>query len=186
MEMLLWSRPVGQRQGAIASGSRVRRRPSRLRCSVPSRLSGPPIPRDTGWRFKPKLVLFGLVVVGLIGIVAFAAGRETAATSAPTSTRRALPTPRPALTSAEQAYLQALWPIHADVERSTMRITLAQIFYKIDDLDRPQLKTRIDEALASYRRAEARLRELQPPSSLRGAHDDYLVAVGLFDDAAVE
>jgi hypothetical protein len=131
-------------------------------------------------------VLFGLVVVGLIGILAFAAGRETAATSAQASARRALPTPRPALTSAEQAYLQALWPIHADVERSTMRITLAQIFYKIDDLDRPQLRTRIDEALATYRRAEARLRELQPPSSLRSAHDDYLVAVGLFDDSAVE
>jgi hypothetical protein len=94
--------------------------------------------------------------------------------------------PRPAFTSAEKAYIQALWPIHGDVERSTVRLSLGQIFYKINDMDRATLKVRADEALATYQRSEARIRALEPPASVRHEHEEYLAAVGLFRRSAIE
>ena len=153
---------------------------------MPRGLSQPRISRAAARHLSPRLVLFLLVAASLIGFLAIAVVRQPTAASPLPAARRVLPTPRPALTPAEQGYVQALWPIHAEVERSTMRITLAQIFYKTNDLPRPELKTRADQALASYQRAAARLRELQPPASLSGAHADYLVAVTLFQDSIVE
>ena len=65
-------------------------------------------------------------------------------------------------------------------------MSLGKIFYKIDDLPKADLKARVDAALATYRRAEARIGALQPPPSLRRAHDDYLAAVVLFEKSALE
>ena len=65
-------------------------------------------------------------------------------------------------------------------------MSLGQIFYKINDMGRAELKTRVDDALATYRRAEAQLRTLQPPPSLKPAHDDYLAAVRLFQKSTLE
>ena len=47
-------------------------------------------------------------------------------------------------------------------------------------------KARVDAALATYRRAEERIRALQPPPSLERAHSDYLAAVELFQKSALE
>src|SRR5262249_45170299 len=99
------------------------------------------------------------------------------------------PTPRPLrppLSRDEEAYSQALWPIHGAVERSAVRMSLGQIFYKIQDMNRAELKTRVDDALATYRQAEMRLHALRPPPSLQHAHDDYLAAVKLFQKSALE
>ena len=130
-------------------------------------------------------VVLGLVV--LAGIVIVAIAREassrrpvTAAVSRPTTPAR------PALTPAEQAYIQTLWPIHGAVERSAARMVLGQIFYVNKDLDRAELKSRVDDALTTYRRAGDRLRALDPPPSLQRAHEDYTRAVGLFEKSAVE
>jgi hypothetical protein len=65
-------------------------------------------------------------------------------------------------------------------------MSLGQIFYKIHDMDRAELKTRVDDALATYRQAEMRLRDLRPPPSLQRAHADYLAAVELFQKSALE
>jgi len=130
--------------------------------------------------------------VGLIflaGVVTVAAVLEMRASRAVMSepqTRLAAPEPRPPFTRAEEAYIRALWPIHGDVERSTVRMSLGQIFYKTNDLGRKDLKARVDEALLTYRSAETRLRALQPPPSLQSAHSDYLGAVRLFQRSALE
>src|SRR5919197_737105 len=100
--------------------------------------------------------------------------------------RVAAPPPPPPPRRAEEAYIRALWPIHGDVERSTVRMSLGQILYKTNDLGRKDLKARVDEALATYRSAESRLRALRPPPSLRPVHEDYLGAVRLFQRSAVE
>jgi len=65
-------------------------------------------------------------------------------------------------------------------------MSLGKIFYKIDDLPKADLKARVDAALATYRRAEVRISALQPPSSLAHAHDEYLAAVRLFEQSAIE
>jgi len=49
-----------------------------------------------------------------------------------------------------------------------------------------ELKGRVDTALVTYRRAEARLNVLQPPPSLERAHNDYLAAVWLLQQSAAE
>src|SRR5207253_4162956 len=65
-------------------------------------------------------------------------------------------------------------------------LTLGQIFYVTKDLEQAALKARVDEALTTFRRAEGQLRALEPPPSLRGAHDDYTAAVSLFERGAIE
>jgi predicted Zn-dependent protease len=67
-----------------------------------------------------------------------------------------------------------------------MRMSLGQIFYKTEDLSRADLKKRVDEALANYRRAESGMLALEPPAPLRAAHEEYLAAVRLFQQSAIE
>jgi len=92
----------------------------------------------------------------------------------------------PALSAAEEAYLRALWPIHGDVERSAVRVSLGTIFYETHDLDSAALKDRLEAALAAYRTADARISELKPPPSFARAHEEYLAAVRLYEQAAAE
>jgi hypothetical protein len=141
------------------------------------------------WPFSVKRTVVGVAVLALLGILAFAATREATTTGRePTSTlsRPANAPQRPTFTRAEEAYIQALWPIHGDVERSTVRVSLGKIFYKINELEKADLKSRVDGALLTYRRAEARIRALQPPPSLDRAHGEYLAAVQLFQQSALE
>jgi len=131
------------------------------------------------------LIAFGVLI--LVAIVIVAIARE--ATSRRLVAAAILPPTapsRPPLTRAEEAYIQALWPIHGAVERSAARMALGQIFYVTKDLERTELKIRVDEALTTYRRAGSQLRALEPPPSLQGAHEDYTVAVRLFENSAAE
>ena len=147
-------------------------------------IGGHPMKRVFGARLSPKILV--LVIVSLLGVLAFALSSELITTARPMAARPALRPPRPALSPAEESYIRALWPIHGSVERSTMRMSLGQIFYKTEDLSRAKLKIRVDEALLNYRRAESGLRALEPPASLQTAHEEYLEAVRLFQQSAVE
>lgn len=131
-----------------------------------------------------RLTLFITVLLVLVGLVAFAALRE--ATAVPQARSNPVLPSRPARTAAEEAYAQGLWPIHAEVERAIVRMSLAQIFYKINDMDQATLKSRLDQALAVYRNAEQQLAQLQPPPSLQSSHDDYLTAVRLLEASTTE
>jgi hypothetical protein len=93
---------------------------------------------------------------------------------------------RPALTDEEERYIRALWPIHGDVERNAMRMSLGQIFYQTKDLGAPELKARVEQALGVYKNATTRIQGLEAPPSLRAQHDDYLAAVRLFEESANE
>jgi hypothetical protein len=135
---------------------------------------------------RPKVLIAGVVSLGLVGILGFAVSRELTGISEPVTARPPLRPPRPPVSRAEEEYMRALWPIHGDVERSVMRMSLGQIFYKTRDLGRPELRARVEQALATYRGAEARLLALEPPASLLGEHKEYLSAVRLFQEAAVE
>jgi hypothetical protein len=135
-----------------------------------------------------KTTVLALIIGVLLGAVAFAVLRETLIPRRPVaaSTARPIAPPRPAFTPAEEAYIRALWPIHGDVERSAARMILGQIFYKTKDLDRPALQGRIADALVTYQRSEKRLRALTPPASVARDHQEYLAAIQLFQQSAVE
>ena len=141
------------------------------------------------WPLSVRGTALAATVLALAGVVAFGVSREATTTGRPTSPALSRPgaaPPKPAFTRGEEAYIQALWPIHGDVERSAIRMSLGKIFYKTNDLGKADLKTRIDAALATYRRAETRISALQPPPSLAREHEEYLAAVRLFEQSAVE
>jgi hypothetical protein len=146
-------------------------------------------PHHSWWPLGVNGSVLAVTVLALLGIVAFAVMREATTTgpAPPSALSQPAPAPqRPPFTRAEEAYIQALWPIHGEVERSTVRMSLGKIFYKTNDLGKADLKARVDDALATYRRAEARIDALQPPPSLQSAHDNYRAAVGLFQKSALE
>jgi hypothetical protein len=134
-----------------------------------------------------KVVLFMLIVAALSGLVGFAVSREAAPPAQDSvASRLTLPTPRPARATGEQTYVETLWPIHTNVERAAVRVALGASFYKLQDLSRAELRTRLEDALAAYRTADQRLRALQPPQSLADRHQAYLAAVQLFEQSTIE
>jgi hypothetical protein len=140
------------------------------------------------WPLGVRGTALAATILALVGVVAFGISREATTTARPPSpalSRPAIP-PKPAFTRSEEAYIQALWPIHGDVERSAIRMSLGKIFYKTNDLGKVDLKARADAALATYRRAETRISALQPPPSFAREHEGYLAAVRLFEQSAVE
>src|SRR5262245_45250928 len=140
-------------------------------------------------RMTRSMLLLAVVAILAISALTFAVSRAVTPTPAPAigTTVRPAPRPaRPAFTAAEEAYVRAMWPIHGDVERNLMRASPRQILYKTSDVTRAELKTRMEQALVTYRDAEKRMRALQPPDSLRRDHEQYLVAVRLFQESAVE
>lgn len=133
-----------------------------------------------------KLALLGAVLLALGGIVGFSLSRELNSASATAAAPAPRLSQRPALSSDEQAYVGALWPIHTDVEVAAERMALGAIFLKTSDLSRDEFKTRLETSLSSYQSADQRLRALNPPSSLRPSHEDYVAAVGLFEQSTLE
>lgn len=141
------------------------------------------------WPFNGRLTVVAVASMAFLAIVAIGATREQTATGGATKaamTRSPTNPPKPAYTRAEEAYIRALWPVHGDVERSTLRVSLGKIFYKTDDLSAADLKTRIDAAMATYQSAEERINALQAPPSMARSRDDYLTAVQLFKQSAAE
>src|SRR5207253_7032528 len=101
------------------------------------------------WPFSVKGSVLAVTVLALLGIVAFAVTREATTTvrgPIPAVSQPASTPQRPAFTRAEEAYIQALWPIHGEVERATVRLSLGKIFYKTDDIGKTDLKARVDKA----------------------------------------
>src|SRR5215469_17640143 len=140
------------------------------------------------WPLGLKGSLIAVATLTLLGILSFTTVREATTTvRAPGAavSRPAAP-PKSAWTRAEEAYIQALWPIHGEVERNAVRLSLGRIFYKVDDIGKAELKTRVEAELAAFRRAEERIQALQPPPSLAGPHGEYLAAVRLFQQSAIE
>jgi hypothetical protein len=137
------------------------------------------------WRSSgSKIAVAAIAATALLVVAVFSVTREVP--NAGAIARSPTNPPKPAYTRAEEGYIQALWPIHGDVERTTLRVSLGKIFYTTNDLSKSDLKTRVDAAMATYQSAEQRISALQPPPSLRRAQDDYLAAVQLFKQSAAE
>ena len=119
----------------------------------------PAMPPTGNPALRPKPLMLAAAFAGIVGLAAFVihSNREAAPAVSPPAAERAAQPPRPALSAAEEQYIRELWPIHGDVERSTVRMSLGQIFYLTKDLSKAELGTRVKEALATYQTAEARI-----------------------------
>jgi hypothetical protein len=143
--------------------------------------------REPRRRPPVKILVFGLVLLGLLGIVALATVREISTSSANARTARpVLAPPRPPLTAAEEEYALALWPIHNEVKASALRMTFGGLSYKLGELDRTEFKARIEGLTETYRSAGLRIAALTPPASLARAHEMYSDAVRLYQQSAAE
>jgi hypothetical protein len=143
--------------------------------------------RPAARRPSIKTAVFGIVLLGLLGIVALATIREVSTPPANArSARPALAPPRPALTKAEEEYALALWPIHNEVKTSALKMTLGGLSYKLGDMDRAALKARVEGSSEAYRSAGLRIAALRPPASLARAHEMYADAVRLYQRSAAE
>ena len=131
----------------------------------------------------------GAVVAGLIALVAVAAVRETAkpkeAAVQVNSTYGSGPAPRPALTAAEEAYAQALWPIHSLVKQNAVKMTFAGLAYKMGDIKRAGVKERVGPLTPVFDAALAQVNKLQPPASMRELHQDYTGAIEMYRSSSV-
>ena len=144
--------------------------------------------RHLRWPLGLKGSLIAAATLALLGVLSFTAIREATTTvRAPGAavSRPDLP-PKPAWTRAEEAYIQALWPIHGEVERNAVRLSLGRIFYKADEIGKPELKARLEATLTAFQEAEERMQALHPPPSLARAHAEYLAAVLLFQQSVLE
>lgn len=132
----------------------------------------------------------GAVVVGLIALIAVAAFRER---------EMAKPKPqpqvmtnfeerhveRPAVTAEEETYARALWPIHAQVKQDAVAMTFAGLAYKMGDIKRDAVKTRVAPLTPKFDAALAGLDKIQPPASMKKMHENYREAIKLYRDASV-
>jgi hypothetical protein len=137
---------------------------------------------------RAKFLVVGLIVLALLGVFAVSLLRETTTMGrdAAVSARPSLAPPRPALTPAEEAYAQALWAIHSDVKNAAHNLTFGGLRYKLKQADAAEFATRVQAASTNLAQAEARVRALAPPPSLGPVHAQYLDAVHLFQQSAVE
>jgi hypothetical protein len=129
----------------------------------------------------------GVLVVGLIALMAVAVFREAAK---PKPQQAAVNTPasqveRPAVTAEEEDYARSLWPIHAQVKQDAVKMTFAGLAYKMGDIKREAVKERVIPLTTNFDSAAAALNKLQPPASMRVLHGEYLEAVRLYRDASV-
>ncbi|HKQ22919.1 MAG TPA: hypothetical protein VJT81_00575 [Burkholderiales bacterium] len=129
----------------------------------------------------------GVVVVGLIALVAVAAFRETAKPKQQeVATNSAFGhSERPAMTAAEEAYAHALWPVHAQVKQDAVKMTFAGLAYKMGDIKRAAVKDRVALLTPKFDAALAEINKLKPPASMRELHTEYVEAIKLYRDASV-
>ena len=129
----------------------------------------------------------GALVVGLIALMAVAAFRETAKAKPQqvATTTEATRLERPAVTAEEEAYARALWPIHAQVKQDAVKMTFAGLAYKMGDIKRDAVKTRVAPLTPAFDSAAAAMNKLQPPQSMRELHGEYLEAIKLYRDASL-
>jgi hypothetical protein len=136
-----------------------------------------------------KVAIAGIVLASLVGLLAFSLFRELGggrSSSRPPGARPVLTTPRPALTAEQEAYAQALWPIHNEVKAGALKMTMSGIQYKTNTADAAALRSQVMASMETYRQAERQVLELKPPRSLEGVHDDYLAAVRLYLESGAE
>jgi hypothetical protein len=86
----------------------------------------------------------------------------------------------------EQRYLEALLPLHLSLQQNALLVGFSATVYRTGEIDRLELKRRLDSGLATYRRIEDQVRALEPPPQLQTPQDRYLTAVRLLQQSAIE
>jgi hypothetical protein len=93
---------------------------------------------------------------------------------------------RRAFSAEEEAYSAALWRVHDKVKTSAVQLSFAGLSYKLKEIDRQALKTKVAPQLDIYRAARADIDKLAVPASMKELHETYLKALQLYQRASEE
>jgi hypothetical protein len=133
-----------------------------------------------------RILLLSTVVLALMAVVGYAVQRELTKQPARQPAAATASVPQRALTSEEEDYAAALWPIHSEVKLAAVEMSLAGIGYKMGDQDAAGLEAKLKPLAESFEAALARARALQVPASMTEVQDRYLGALALYEKAAAE
>jgi hypothetical protein len=127
------------------------------------------------------------VVVALAGVVAYSLQHEAGHRA---QTEAVVPTfgePVKALSAAEEAYAEAIWPIHREIVKgSAVELSFAGLMYATEDHDVFKLVAKLRPLEERFRTAMTQVRALAVPESLRPVHEQYLEAIALYTNALNE
>jgi hypothetical protein len=129
-------------------------------------------------------------MVALMAIVAISLQRELgfgSATAPPLAIVQSEPPAPPPLTPEEEAFTEALWPLHQGVvEASAGRLSAAGIAFVIDDHDAHRLAAKLGPLRAVFRDTREKVAAIAVPPSLQGVHERYVTMLSLYEQSATE
>jgi hypothetical protein len=139
---------------------------------------------------RSTLLLLSGVIAALLAIVALSLQREAASVPAPRPAHtmtEAAPIAPPPLTAEEEAFAEALWPLHQQfVEASAGRLSFAGLAYALDDHDPRRLAEKLASLLQVFHDTETKVAAINAPPSLRQLQDRYTQMLALYEASATE
>jgi hypothetical protein len=139
---------------------------------------------------RNAIFLLAGAMLALMVIVAISLQRELGFASPPGPTLAAVqpevPAPPP-LTADEEAFAEALWPLHQEVvEASASRLSSAGLAFAIDDHDAHKLAAKVVPLRTVFHDTREKLTAIAAPPSLQGVRDRYLTLLSLYEQSATE
>jgi hypothetical protein len=141
---------------------------------------------------RSALILLLGAVVALLAIVAVSLQRETA-TGAPPSpvlkiAEHESTAPKlPPLTDQEEAFSEALWPLHQEVvEPSAGRLASAGMTFAADDHDATRLAAKLTPLRQVFHDAQGKVAAISAPPSMQPLRDRYVALLVLYEQSATE
>jgi hypothetical protein len=139
---------------------------------------------------RSALFVLSGAVVALLALVAVSLQREAASGSTPGSTMKTLEAPAPKLpplTGPEEAFAEALWPLHQEtVEPSAGRLASAGMTFAADDHDANRLAAKLTPLRQVFHDTQEKVAAIQAPPSMQPVRDRYVGLLGLYEQSATE
>jgi hypothetical protein len=134
-------------------------------------------------------------VIALLAVVGVSLQRETASGTGldhlsvgHDSSGHESPGPKlPPLTAEEEAFAEALWPLHQEVvEASAGRLTSAGMTFYADDHDANRLVGKLTPLRQIFHDAQQKVAAIAVPASLQPVRDRYVALLVLYEQSAAE
>jgi hypothetical protein len=139
---------------------------------------------------RSALFLLSGAVVALLVVVAVSLQRETASGTGlgSMSVDHESPGPNlPPLTPEEEAFAEALWPLHQEVvEASAGRLTAAGMTFVVDDHDASSLVAKLTPLRQIFLDTQRKVAAIPAPSSLQPVRERYVALLVLYEQSATE
>lgn len=129
-------------------------------------------------------------VVALLAIIVVSLQHETASGTGlgQMSVGQEPPGPKlPPLTAEEEAFAEALWPLHQEVvEASAGRLTSAGMTFAVDDHDAKRLVAKLTPLRQIFHDTQQKVAAIPAPSSMQPVRERYVALLVLYEQSATE